>query len=269
MRRFLRLGLLLLAVAAVAAGAAPAQTTRGAASSGSWVWGSADHTRETVKLMLDQGACQLLIAPEARGIEIDAVSGPVELSSQSSLPHPFVGLDASPAVGPNGTLQFTLQTNVALPATTTISIEIYPQCNSSTGLEQVNATNTGSGTTTTKKTPNLDDAAGSLDDAIAFERKADVLATAKHSRHAFQTELAKARGALNAASHDLFLASIAKEAGRSSLRDIRDDIGAANRDDGYAGEAGFKPTSILHFLALAQAKKEAALALLDKKRGAA
>jgi hypothetical protein len=129
--------LVLGALAALLPSAAMPRSAHPASSSGTWSYASADQTLVTIKLALDNGACQLLVAPMAQGISIQAVNGPVTLNPQTPLPHPFIGLQANPPVGAGGTLQFSIQTSPALPATTVINVQVYPACNAGTGLEQL------------------------------------------------------------------------------------------------------------------------------------
>jgi hypothetical protein len=121
----------LIAVAAAVPGAATSEPTRAVSSSGSWFWGSADHTFTTVKLNVEQGACGLLVSPEMQGIVIQGISGSgVTVNQYSPLPHTgFVGLVITPPVAAGGTVQFTMQTNEALTASTTIAVQIFVQCN--------------------------------------------------------------------------------------------------------------------------------------------
>jgi hypothetical protein len=92
-----------------------------------------------VKEFLANGGCQQIVAPEQPGIVIQNVAGSVAVNTETLLPHTgFVALNDNPPVGPNGTVQFTIETNVPLSPTTVISVQNYPQCGSGAGLEQLN-----------------------------------------------------------------------------------------------------------------------------------
>src|SRR5690348_10220652 len=174
----------LAAVVLLLPGGSIAGSTRSAASTGSWFWGTADHTLATVQLIVDTAVCGVIVAPEAQGITIEGVTGAITVSTQTPVPRAGdVALLANPALGPNGTLQFTLQTNVALPTGTVISIQIYPDCSGPSG-EQVNATQVSPTPPPppppsplppppVKETPHLDKAAGKIEQAIVLERRAD------------------------------------------------------------------------------------------------
>jgi hypothetical protein len=198
-------------------------------SSGTWAWASADHTIAAIKLALTNGACQLVVAPEASGESIEAVIGSnVSDSPATPTPHPFVGLNVNPPVTAGGTLQFSIQTSPALPANTVISVQIYPTCNSGAGLEQVNATQAPT-TLPPKETPHLDKAIDDLHLAITLEQKAENDVFEKPRRLRYRTELHDAVEALIAARAQLDQAIHDHEASADAQ-----DITVARGSLGYA-----------------------------------
>jgi hypothetical protein len=265
----------LAVLAGIVPGAATPASTRVAGSSGSWFWATADHTLETVKLDVDKGAAQLIVAPEAKGVEIKAVTGPVKVSAQTPLPHPFVGLDAIPAVGAGGTLQFTIQTSAALPASTVISVQIYPQKGSGAGLEQVNVTEEAA--TPLKKTPNLDKAITDVEDAITFEQKAESAYSLSYRKSDLAGKLGQAQTALNAALQAGGAAVVDDELSTKIMSGyVKVRIDRALGEDAQAGKAAAssgtakaRAQQVKSVLAGAEADKESALITLKIARGQA
>jgi hypothetical protein len=281
-----------VALLVIPATASP-RSSRSAGSTGTWFWATADHTIATVKLNVDNGVCQLIAAPETQGIVIEGVTGPVADSPQTPFPHTgFVALNATPAIGPNGTLQFTLQTNVALPTSTVISVQIYPQCNSGAGLEQVNVPEAPALPPSSppppkpKETPNLDKAAGVVKNAIALEQKAErgYFAFGKGPDEPFHEDLSDAVRLLKQGINAVRTAGKSGELPASQAGHIEDDQDDAldsdkelldptssstrREDPAFVAEYRKDPeAAVREAFAEAEKAKRAALKLINKARG--
>jgi hypothetical protein len=140
-RRLRRLGILLVALAAIIPAAAAPNSVRSAAPLPSGFW----HPEPSQPLNIDvteslpNGGCEQIIGIQQvgqQGVVIQNVTGEVTVKPDTPLPHVgFVGLTANPAVGPGGMVQFTLALNVALPPSTVVTVANFPQCGVGTGSE--------------------------------------------------------------------------------------------------------------------------------------